>query len=197
MTGNEVEANYTWQSTKTDKGKKLMNLIKNDTARPFVTLGLVTTLFLTALFFALSPSVAEPAPQGQTATEASLYERLGVYGAISAVVNDFAEKLFTDPKTAPFFKGMGTDTRQSFIQKNINLVCNVTGGPCKIISRNAKTIHAGLGITEAEFNIVENHLVDTLDAFNVPAREKRELLAIIQREAGAARDHRHAQVGHR
>ena len=112
-------------------------------------------------------------------SDKSLYERLGGYDAISAVVNDFAGKLFTDPRTAPFFKGMGTDTRKSFIQKNINLLCNVTGGPCKIISRNAKTVHEGLGITEAEFNIVENHLVDTLDKFQVPAKEKQELLAII------------------
>ncbi len=115
----------------------------------------------------------------QTAMEKSLYERLGGYEAVSAVVNDFAEKLFIDPKVGPFFKGMGTDTRKSFIQKNINLLCNVTGGPCKIISRNAKTVHAGLGITEAEFNIVENHLVDTLDKFKVPAKEKQEVLAII------------------
>ena len=74
---------------------------------------------------------------------------------------------------------MGTDTRKSFIQKNINLVCNVTGGPCKIISRDAKVVHGGLGITEAEFNIVVNHLVDTLDKFKVPAEEKQELLSII------------------
>ncbi len=113
------------------------------------------------------------------AMEKSLYERLGGYEAISAVVNDFAEKLFTDPQVGPFFKGMGTDTRKSFIQKNINLVCNVTGGPCKIISRPAKTIHAGLGITESDFNVVVNHLVDTLDKFKVPAKEKQELLAII------------------
>ena len=51
--------------------------------------------------------------------------------------------------------------------------------PCKVISRDAKTVHAGLGITEAEFNIVENHLVDTLDKFKVPAKEKQELLSII------------------
>ena len=116
---------------------------------------------------------------GQSAMEKSLYERLGGYGAISAVVNDFAEKLFTDPQVGAFFKGMGTDTRKSFIQKNINLVCNVTGGPCKILSRPAKTVHAGLGITEADFNVVANHLVDTLDTFKVPAKEKQELLAII------------------
>ena len=116
---------------------------------------------------------------GQTPAEKSLYERLGGYEAISAVVNDFAPKLFTDPQVGPFFKGMGTDTRKSFIQKNINLVCNVTGGPCKIISRPARTIHAGLGITEADFNVVVNHLVDTLDKFEVPAKEKQELLSII------------------
>ena len=116
---------------------------------------------------------------GQATMEKSLYERLGGSEAITAVVNDFAKQLFTDPQVGPFFKGMGTDTRRSFIQKNINLVCNVTGGPCKIISRPAKTVHAGLGITEAEFNIVVNHLVDTLDAFKVPAKEKQELLSII------------------
>ena len=94
-------------------------------------------------------------------------------------MNDFAPKLFIDPQVGPFFRGMGTDTRESFIQKNINLVCNVTGGPCKIISRDARTVHAGLGITEADFNVVVNHLVDTLDKFNVPAEEKQELLSII------------------
>jgi len=115
---------------------------------------------------------------GQAAMEKSLYERLGGYGAISAVVNDFAKQLFTDPQVGPFFKGMGTDTRRSFIQKNINLVCNVTGGPCKTITRNAKTVHLGLDITETEFNIVVHHLVDTLDTFEVPAKEKQELLSI-------------------
>ena len=116
---------------------------------------------------------------GQAPMEKPLYERLGGYGAISAVVNDFAEKLFIDPRVGSFFKGMGTDTRKSFIQKNVNLVCNVTGGPCKIISRDAKVVHTGLGIQEADFNVVVNHLVDTLDKFKVPDKEKQELLAII------------------
>ena len=60
----------------------------------------------------------------QTSMEKSLYERLGGYEAISAVVHDFAGKLFVDTEVGPFFKGMGADTRKSFIQKNINLVCS-------------------------------------------------------------------------
>jgi hemoglobin len=74
---------------------------------------------------------------------------------------------------------MGTDTREMFKQKNKNLVCNVTGGPCKVISRPAKTVHAGLGITDAEFDIVVGHLSEVLDKYKVPAAEQKELMAII------------------
>ena len=136
------------------------------------------TLLFTLVLIAFGTLLSNVALSQEPAKK-SLYERLGGYGAISAVVNDFAEKLFKDPQVGAFFKGMGTDTRKSFIQKNINLVCNVTGGPCKVLSRPAKTVHAGLGITESDFNVVVNHLVDTLDKFKVPAKEKKELLDII------------------
>lgn len=109
----------------------------------------------------------------------SLYERLGGYDAISAVVEDFAPKLFSDQKVGRFFVGMSTDSRQGFMQKNKNLVCKVTGGPCQIISRPAKTAHGGLGISEGDFNVVVQHLVDTLNKFKVPDMEQKELLGII------------------
>jgi hemoglobin len=110
----------------------------------------------------------------------TLYERLGGYTAISAVVNDFEDRLFADPKVGKYFVGMGTDTRELFKQKTKNLVCNVTGGPCKVISRSAKTTHAGLGITDAEFDIVAGHLSDVLDKYKVPAAEHKELMAIVE-----------------
>lgn len=113
------------------------------------------------------------------AEEASLYERLGGYDAVSAVVDDFAAKLFDDPVVGKRFFGMGDDSRQAFRQKNKNLVCAATGGPCKIISRSASQTHTGLGITASEFNIVAQHLVDTLNDFNVPEKEHNELMAII------------------
>ncbi len=113
------------------------------------------------------------------AQEKSLYERLGGYDAISAVVDDFAAKLFVDPVVGKRFFGMGDDSRQGFRQKNKNLVCKVTGGPCKVISRPAAVVHGGLGIQASEFDIVVNHLVDTLKKFEVPEKEKQELLTII------------------
>jgi len=113
------------------------------------------------------------------AQDKPLYERLGGYDAVSAVVDDFAAKLFSDPVVGKRFFGMSDDSREGFRQKNKNLVCKVTGGPCKIISRSAKVTHGGLGIKASEFNIVVQHLVDTLNKFQVPAKEQKELLAII------------------
>ena len=118
-------------------------------------------------------------PQASIAQEKSLYERLGGYDAISAVVDDFAGKLFEDEIVGKRFFGMGDDTRAAFRQKNKNLVCIATGGPCKIISRPASVVHGGMGITASEFSIVAGHLVDTLNAFNVPEKEHQELMAII------------------
>ena len=116
---------------------------------------------------------------GQAAMEKSLYERLGGYDAVSAVVDDFAGKLFNDPVVGARFFGMSDDSREGFRQKNKNLVCNVTGGPCKIISRSAAKTHDGLGIKASEFAIVAQHLVDTLNKFKVPEKEHNELMAII------------------
>lgn len=129
----------------------------------------IASISLLTFLFSL-PSLAQ---------EKSLYERLGGYGAISAVVDDFAAKLFTDPVVGARFFGMSDDSREGFRQKNKNLVCAVTGGPCKIISRSAATTHGGLGIKASEFAIVAQHLVDTLNAFAVPQREHDELMAII------------------
>jgi len=113
------------------------------------------------------------------AQEKSLYERLGGYEAISAVVDDFADRLFNDDVVGKRFFGMSDDSRAGFKQKNKNLVCAVTGGPCKVISRTAKTTHGGLGIKGSEFDIVAQHLVDVLNSFKVPKKEHDELMAII------------------
>lgn len=113
------------------------------------------------------------------AQEAALYERLGGYEAISAVVDEFADRLFNDPVVGKRFFGMSDDSRAGFKQKNKNLVCAATGGPCKIISRSAKTTHGGLGIKASEFDIVAGHLVDVLNEFQVPKREHDELMTII------------------
>jgi len=136
-------------------------------------IGRILSVFLLALSLFLCPSlsVAET-----PASQKTLYERLGGYDAISAVVDVFLIKVWGDPLIDRFFVGMGTDTRNQLRQKNKNLMCANTGGPCKKINRPLKLAHEGLGITDAEFDIVVNHLVDTLKEFKVPQQEHDELM---------------------
>ncbi len=78
-----------------------------------------------------------------------------------------------------FFVGMGTDTRDQLRQKNKNLLCFNTGGPCQKIHRPLELTYKGLESTDIEFDIVVNHLTATLKEFKVPAREHDEVMAKI------------------
>ena len=118
-------------------------------------------------------------------TDRSLYERLGGYDAISAVVDVFLIKVWEDPVVGRFFVGMGTDTRNQLRQKNKNLMCANTGGPCKKINRPLGEAHVGLGISDKEFDIVAGHLVTTLKEFKVPQKEFDELMT----KVGGLRDY--------
>ena len=105
------------------------------------------TLLRSALFASIALLTFVLAlPPTALAQEKSLYERLGGYDAISAAVDDFAPKLFADPVVGKRLLGRGDDSRQGFRQKNKNLICFVTSGPCKVISRSAAVTHDGLGI---------------------------------------------------
>jgi hemoglobin len=42
-----------------------------------------------------------------------------------------------------------------------------------------KTAHAGMGVTNADFDALVENLVTTLDKFKVPQKEKGELLAVL------------------
>ncbi len=54
-----------------------------------------------------------------------------------------------------------------------------TGGPCVYVGRDMKTSHAGLGITEKDWDASVKLLVATLDKFSVPPKEKDEVLGAV------------------
>ena len=113
------------------------------------------------------------------AQQASLYKRLGGYDAIAAVTDDFLGRLTTDPQLKRFFVGHSTDSLKQIRQHIVDFLCQATGGPCAYHGRDMKTAHAGLGITEDDWTATVKDLVATLDKFNVPAKEKGEVLAAI------------------
>ncbi len=108
-----------------------------------------------------------------------LYKRLGGYDAIAAVTDDFIARLSSDPSLQKFFVGHSSESLMRIRQMVVSLICMATGGPCYYIGRDIKSSHAGLGITESDWDISVKHLMATLDKFKVPEREREEFLAIV------------------
>lgn len=131
-------------------------------------IGLVLSLLLTM------SATAIPASQ-----EKSLYERVGGYNALAAVVDDFIVRLVSDKQFEKFFIGQSTDSKKRIRQHILDQFCAATGGPCVYTGREMKTSHAGLGITNAEWDAAAKHLVASLDKFKVPEKEKGEILAFV------------------
>ena len=130
--------------------------------------GLVLSLLLTISATAIAAS-----------QEKSLYERVGGYNALAAVVDDFIVRLVTDKQFAKFFGGHGNDSKKRIRQHLLDQFCAATGGPCVYTGRDMKTTHGGLGITEADWDAAAKHLGASLDKFKVPEKEKGEILAFV------------------
>lgn len=141
--------------------------------RVFVLLGVFGVLM------SLQPTLAqEKMGKAPAMEQKSLYQRLGGYDAIAAVVDEFIGRLLADPQFTRFFSGASTDSKGRIRQLIVDQLCFATGGPCVYIGRTMKASHAGLGISEADWQASVNHLVASLDKFKVPQKEKDELLAI-------------------
>ncbi len=115
----------------------------------------------------------------QKKPEKSLYERLGGYNAIAAVVDDFMARQVADPQLARFFVGHSTDSKRRIRQLIVDQLCEATGGPCIYTGRDTKTTHAGLGLTESDWQVGVKLLTATLDKFKVPQKEKEDVFAAV------------------
>lgn len=112
-------------------------------------------------------------------TAPTLYKRLGGYDAIAAVTDDFIARFAADKQLSHFLAGLSTDSQKRLRQHVVDQLCEATGGPCIYTGRTMKTSHTGLAITESDWQATVNHLVATLEKFNVPEKEKGELLSIV------------------
>jgi hemoglobin len=136
------------------------------------------TLFLLALA-SVAPVYAQPQQSSSTMQQPSLYKRLGGHDALAAVTDDFVGRLATDPKLGRFFAGHNEAGLKRIRQHVVDFLCVATGGPCVYTGQDMKTAHTGLHITEDDWNVTVKHLVETLDKFNVPEKEKGEVLGAI------------------
>jgi hemoglobin len=116
--------------------------------------------------------------------EPSLYERVGGIFAIAAVIDRFSDRLLKNPKIVdanPELHEWHTSTyhtRMPGLKWGRTLwLAAVSGGPFEYNGLGLRDAHFDLRISPEVFDEVSKELARTLDDFNVPEREKGEILA--------------------
>jgi hemoglobin len=115
-------------------------------------------------------------------SEASLYERLGGVYAIAAVVDYFSDQL-VEKETIHSnlqirdWNTTKADQRLSGLKFLRTLwVCAISGGPFEYTGKPLDDAHMQFRISSQDFDEVAAILAESLDHFNVPSREKEEVL---------------------
>jgi len=109
----------------------------------------------------------------------TLYARLGGYDAIAAVADDLLPRLMSDPQLGRFWAHRGSDGIRREKQLLIDFLCASAGGPLYYTGRDMATSHKGMGITAKDWESFLRHVQATLDKFQVPELERREVLAFV------------------
>jgi hemoglobin len=128
---------------------------------------------------------ASGAPQ-QTPGEPSLYDRLGGYFAIAAVVDRFSDRIIRNPKLNknPALKKWNrteAKTRLPGLKFGRTLwIAAMAGGPFEYTGLPLNEAHAEFHLTAEEFAEVGAEIVRALNFYKVPKREQQELVAAYQ-----------------
>jgi hemoglobin len=107
---------------------------------------------------------------------ATLYERLGGRGAITAVVDAVVARVAADERINAKFAKTDIPTLKRLMVEQIG---EAAGGPERYSGRNMRETHDGMGVTAGEFDALVEDLVATLDQFRVGKAEQDELLGVL------------------
>lgn len=109
----------------------------------------------------------------------TLYERLGGYSVIAAVVDGLMARIADDKRLAKYFVGHGDNSKKRLRQMLVEMICQLTGGPCFYLGRDMLTVHKGIGINGSEWQVFITHLIGELDSFKVPDEEQKDFLKLL------------------
>ena len=113
----------------------------------------------------------------------SLYERLGGVYSIASVVDDFIERIMSDPKlnANPLVdEAHHRVSKAGFKYLVTEMVCWATGGSQQYSGRSMYDSHAHLNISREEWQVFLDDFQLSLDKFNVPLAEQQELFDIVE-----------------
>lgn len=108
--------------------------------------------------------------------EPTLYGELGELPGITALVDEFLDRIAEDERINQRFAETNI-TR--FHAKLVEHFCQLAGGPCVYSGDDMRLTHAGMGIDHAAFNALVADLIDAMDARAIATPAQNRLLALL------------------
>lgn len=142
----------------------------------------ISRMALLSLALALGASLAPVASAQPPGAPKSLYDRLGGLKGITVVVDDFIDRLVANEELNknPAIDAGRKRSPAPYLKFQVSqMVCGVTGGPCKYTGKTMTESHAHLNISEKEWGMMAEEFKKSLDKFKVPAAEQKELIDIV------------------
>jgi Truncated hemoglobins len=133
----------------------------------------------------------------QSTGKLALFDRLGGEKGLTAIVDDFTPRVLEDPRVDwerhssrhHIFSRKSTDTvawhttpeNVTLLKKHIvQFLALATGGPARYEGKEMKSVHAGMKISNPEFDAALGDVKASLDKLQIPNKEQKELLAVIE-----------------
>ncbi len=105
----------------------------------------------------------------------SLYQKFGGQPAIDAAIDAFYVKVLADERVKHFFDDVSMDKQR---RKQKEFLSTAFGGPLPWTGKDMRKAHAGMGLTEVEFNAIAENLVNTLKDLKISQELIDQVVAI-------------------
>ena len=105
---------------------------------------------------------------------------MGGYDGIAAIIESLFCLMREDARFARFETGRSTESKKRAQQLTVEQICALSSGPCYYIGRDMKTSHAGLGITDAEWEANLELTKKALLRNKITGSEEQEFLALFE-----------------
>ena len=126
--------------------------------------------------FALTIGVGTLSGCKLTQQKQSLFEEMGGHSTITTLTENFVDEISRNQKIFKYFE---RSDAVRFKQKFSEHICMLSGGPCEYTGDNMVDVHTGMNISEHDFNLGVELLINAMNRSDIPHTTQNKILATL------------------
>ncbi|MBV2129037.1 group I truncated hemoglobin [Arsukibacterium indicum] len=111
-----------------------------------------------------------------SATQTTLYQRLGAEQGIAAIVDGLLYEIEHDERIVHHFADSDIGRFRAMLSEQL---CDLTGGPCQYSGSSMQESHTGFNITLADYDALVEGLIKVMQRQQISIADQNALLALL------------------